>query len=136
MSRRDRRSVSRWHGKDKNLAMNGGAGNRLGSRNEDRVLAILEAALVGGVLPGWITGVRPGTGEEDAVGKDLVVATNRGEIGVQVKSGVSSYNEFRRREGNDMIALVMVKKRNTDPDILKTVVSELTEIHGALEEGQ
>lgn len=112
--------------------MNGGAGRRLGDKNEQRVLEILTAAHAAGELPGWITAVRVATEEEDAQGKDLIVTTDKGEVGLQVKSGRSGYVEFRRRAEHAMIALVMVKKRFTDQGVLKKALGELEEIHGAM----
>ena len=69
----------------------------------------------------------------DAVALRLGERRIKGEIGVQVKSGRASFTKFKRNPANDLIALVMAKRRYPDREILKVVIRELTEIRGALE---
>jgi FixJ family two-component response regulator len=82
--------------------------------------------------PDWFLSARAATDEEDAEQKDVMVLTDKGEIGVQVKSGKSGYIEFKRKPENEMIALVMVKKRFEDKSILKEILKELEEIREAI----
>lgn len=126
MSRRNRRSRTRWLGK-LDLARHGSAGQKVGARNEERVLALLQD----GTLPDWVKGARPATSEEDANGMDLVILTDKGEIGLQVKSGITGYTEFRRREDRTHIAVVMVKPSFPDAQVRKEIIAELEEIRGS-----
>jgi len=83
--------------------------------------------------PDWVLSVRAATPEEDAQQKDVIVLTDKGEIGVQVKSGLTSLNKFKRNPANSMIAVVMVKGRYTDKEILKEILKELEEIRSVTE---
>ena len=125
---KSRGSRTRWQqGRDK--AFNGRLGNKVGDRSEARVLRILTEL----ETPNWILSVRTATSEEDAQQKDVIALTDKGEIGVQVKSGKASLIEFKRKPGNDMIALVMVKGRYSDQEILKEILKELEEIRSVME---
>lgn len=127
MSRRRFGSRSRWFN-DQIHWRNGRQGNVKGKRNEQRGLEILQS----NKLPDWITSVRPASPEEDAAGKDIIVTTDKGDIGLQVKSGLTTFLEFKRKEHHDMIALVMIKSSYTDKEILKEMLKELAEVREAL----
>ena len=128
LSRRNRRSKTQWQA-GRRQSFDGRLGNKVGDRSEARVLRILTEL----ETPNWFLSARAATPEEDAQQKDVIVLTDKGEIGVQVKSGKTSFIKFKRNPANSMIALVMVKGRYDDKMILKEILKELEEIRSVME---
>jgi hypothetical protein len=95
------------------------------------VLAVLQSAKD---LPPWVRGIRGATQEEDAQGKDIIIATDVGEIGLQVKSGRTTAEKYYER-GQFLIGLVIVRSRQTGKSILRRAVRELEEIRTAIQRG-
>ena len=75
--------------------------------------------------PSWFLGVRRSTPEWDAVGFDAFVATDEGDIPIQIKSSHTGAHEFHRKHPNHP-AIVMVIHEGMDDDQIISLILRLT----------
>lgn len=96
------------------------------SWRERLVLDVLRTALRDAQLPPWVLGVRASTWAEDQCGRDLVVATDREPIGVQVWTDGKGLGAFRARHGwRPRIAVVRFPRGATRAEVLAITVRQL-----------
>ena len=101
-----------------------------GVENEKRAL---EAILSFQQEFSWITTVRKATGIEDDNGIDIVVGTEDiGDLFVQVKSSRHGVAKYRRKHPRKMVAMVIVRKRDTDCVVWEKIKKGLLELREQL----
>jgi hypothetical protein len=96
-----------------------------GAHSERRVFDAIRAE-----MPRWIFGIRGATREEDHAGIDLIVETDIGEMGFQVKSSGGGRSDWRRKhpEIARKIAFVTIHKYETEADLRGRALFELMKL--------
>lgn len=85
----------------------------------------LQAALVACAASHWLHNARLATQREDARGIDIVVATNLGNIYLQVKSSHHGAKKFRRKRPKSKAIVIIVHPDMTDGKLQNKVSGAL-----------
>ncbi len=75
--------------------------------------------------PLWFVGVRRAPPDWDAAGSDALVATDKGDIPIQIKSSHTGAHEFHRKHPNHP-AIVMVIREGMGDDQIASLILRLT----------
>ena len=78
--------------------------------------------------PDWMRAARAATSEEDRHGIDVVVESDVGKLYVQVKSSAVGKVAFQDRRPRARIAVVVVRSRDSNEDLLRQIVGELSRL--------
>lgn len=103
---------------------------RRGKESEARFRSVVTKAVEERTIPEWFKGMREGTLEEDKIGIDWMVETDKGPIEIQVKSGIKGAQSGRKkaRELEARRAVIAVFEKDTDEELLSKVLTQIDEL--------
>jgi hypothetical protein len=100
-------------------------GRKLGTAAENRFLRECESRLEDGEFPEWVLSFRKATEEEDKEGVDVWVATDAGDIPLQIKRSHFERTKFLARPNRRHIACIAVSPGSHFNTILPFTISQL-----------